>query len=87
MTRHRQYLLTRRILCWMAIAFPLMALRIDAQEQPRGGTITGIVRDSSSLPISGADIMLRKPVSVAGVARALADAAALDRRGDRAAAA
>jgi hypothetical protein len=43
----------------MAIAFPLMALRVDAQDQPRGGTITGIVRDSSSLPISGADIMLR----------------------------
>jgi signal transduction histidine kinase/ActR/RegA family two-component response regulator len=49
--------------------------------------IDGDGEEATGFLEAGADIMLRKPVSVAGVARALADAAALDRRGDRAAAA
>jgi len=47
-------------------------------------TFTALIRSvSRGIPWRGADIMLRKPVSVAGVARALADAAALDRRAAR----
>ena len=59
MTRHRQHQLARRVLCWMAIVVPLTVIRVDAQAQTRGGTITGVVRDSASVPIAGADIMLR----------------------------
>ncbi|RRN62859.1 ATP-binding protein [Caulobacter sp. 602-1] len=45
--------------------------------------IDGDGEEATGFLEAGADIMLRKPVSVAGVARALADAAALDRRGAR----
>ena len=48
--------------------------------------IDGDGEEATEFLDAGADILLRKPVSVAGVARALADAAALDRNSARAAA-
>jgi CheY-like chemotaxis protein len=46
---------------------------------PIVAVIDGEAEEASEFLEAGADIVLRKPVSVAGVARALADAAALDR--------
>lgn len=46
---------------------------------PIVAVIDGEAEEAAEFLEAGADIVLRKPVSVAGVARALADAAALDR--------
>ena len=48
-----------RIPRWTALFVSLVAPRLVAQEQTRGGTISGIVRDSMSEPIAGAAIVLR----------------------------
>ncbi|WP_297506920.1 ATP-binding protein [uncultured Caulobacter sp.] len=59
------------------------ALRASAgpnQSAPIVAIIDGDGEEASGFLDAGADLVLRKPVSVAGVARALADAAALDRR-------
>ena len=48
-----------RILRWTALLVPLFVLRLPAQEPTRGGTITGLVRDSMSVPVAGVDIALR----------------------------
>jgi hypothetical protein len=47
------------ILSWTALFVPSVALAADAQQQTRGGTIAGIVRDSMSAPVADADIVLR----------------------------
>lgn len=56
----------------------------DSEGPNRHAPIVAIIdgdgEEATGFLEAGADIMLRKPVSVAGVARALADAAALDRR-------
>jgi hypothetical protein len=52
-------LMATRILGWTGLLVLLLALRTEAQQQTRGGTITGFVRDSASAPVVGADIMLR----------------------------
>lgn len=44
---------------WIALLIPLAAPLAGAQQETRGGTIVGFVRDSSSVPIAGADIRLR----------------------------
>ena len=59
MTIDLQHAASRRVLSWIAVIVPLIGVRADAQDQTRGGTITGIVRDSASMPIVGADLMLR----------------------------
>ena len=56
---YRRGVMASRILRWITLLVPLVVLRVDAQERPRGGTITGFVRDSAAAPIAGADIMLR----------------------------
>src|SRR5262245_57769843 len=48
-----------RILRWTALFVPLVARLTGAQEQGRGGSISGLVRDSLSVPVGGADIGLR----------------------------
>jgi hypothetical protein len=59
MTTYRLRLLARRILGCIALFAPLPVLGVEARAQTRGGTITGMVRDSVSVPIASADIMLR----------------------------
>ena len=49
------------------------------QGQAAPAIIDGEAEEAAEFLDAGADIILRKPVSVAGVARALADAAALVR--------
>jgi CheY-like chemotaxis protein len=55
----------------------------EAEGPNRAAPIVAIIdgdgEEASEFLSAGADIVLRKPVSVAAVARALADAAALDR--------
>ena len=49
------------------------------RQAPIVAIIEGDAEEASEFLEAGADVILRKPVTVAGVARALADAAALDR--------
>ena len=70
---------------------PGAAAVLRASDGPNRGTpivaiIDGDGEEASGFIEAGADIVLRKPVSVAGVARALADASALERASDKAAA-
>lgn len=63
---------------------PSAAATLRQGEGPNRSTpivaiIDGEAEEAAEFLEAGADIILRKPVSVAGVARALADAAALDR--------
>ena len=51
----------------------------SARQAPIVAIIEGDAEEASEFLEAGADVILRKPVTVAGVARALADAAALDR--------
>lgn len=67
---------------------PAAAASLRAGEGPnRYAPIVAIIdgdgEEATEFLDAGADILLRKPVSVAGVARALADAAALDRNSAR----
>src|SRR6476620_4684290 len=48
-----------RILRWTALFVSLLARLTGAQEQARGGSISGLVRDSLLVPVARADIMLR----------------------------
>ena len=48
-----------RILRRTTLFVSLVALPVAAQEQARGGSISGLVRDSTSVPVAGADITLR----------------------------
>lgn len=47
------------MLRWTVLFASLVTLPLAAQEQTRGGSISGFVRDSMSVPVAGADIMLR----------------------------
>jgi CheY-like chemotaxis protein len=58
----------------------LRGFRGSQSRVPIVAMIDGDGDEASGFLEAGADIVLRKPVSVAGVARALADAAALNRR-------
>ncbi|PTT80184.1 hybrid sensor histidine kinase/response regulator, partial [Pseudomonas sp. HMWF010] len=56
------------------------ALEGPNRDLPIIAVIDGDADEARACVEAGADIVLRKPVSVAAVARAVADAAALDRR-------
>jgi hypothetical protein len=59
MNTYSQSLITSRIGGWTALLVLLVAIPAEAQSQTRGATITGVVRDSMSAPVAGADIALR----------------------------
>ncbi len=70
---------------------PTAAAVLRGAEGPNQATpiiaiIDGDAEEASEFMSAGADIVLRRPVTVAAVARALADAAAIDRSAERAAA-
>jgi CheY-like chemotaxis protein/anti-sigma regulatory factor (Ser/Thr protein kinase) len=62
-----------------AAAAALRAADGPNRQTPIVAIIEGDAEEASEFLEAGADIILRKPVTVAGVARALADAASLDR--------
>src|SRR5262245_34398694 len=51
--------MTSRIFRGAGLLVALAAAAAAAQEPTRGGTITGLVRDSMSVPVAGADVSLR----------------------------